>query len=190
VLLWTTSLSDPAWSDLGLGPWPALLHQGFLAQTWSGGVESRHVDTDSLLFIPSAWAFPDGADGGSGAHPSADKNPPRVIDPDGKPFTRLQPEAGGWMAGPFDRPGLYRLADSWFAANLATPPPTPTGSDWDAFREALGDSAWRRTTRISGSEGWRGLYGGIRLRLGLLLMTALLLFAEGIVSLRFSPSRN
>jgi hypothetical protein len=171
ILLWTTSLSNPAWSDLGLGPWPALMHQAFLEQAGTGGIEPRTVDTDSLVFLPSA-----------------DENPPRVMDPDGNPFSRLRAEAGGWIAGPFDQPGLYRVeGSSWLAAGLATPPATPTIADWNTFRESLGETARERTTRIDGDKDWRGLYGGLRLRLGLLLITALLLFAEGIVSLRLSP---
>jgi hypothetical protein len=196
LLLWTTSLSNPHWSDIGLGPWAALAHQAFLAKAWAAGIESRTVDTDSLLLLPALGTDAlDGKDGG-------DERPPHVIDPDGKPFTRIRSEPGGWVAGPFDKPGLYRVESSeaadpgttqWFAANLARPPAAATSDDWEVFRETIGKDAWKKTTVLKAGKDWRDLYGGLHLRLGLLGIAALLLFAEGVVSLRLThlpESRN
>jgi hypothetical protein len=192
ILLWTTSLSDPAWSRIGLGPWSPLLHQAFLEKSWASGVEPRAADTDSLVFLPAP-----------------DEEILRVTDPAGNPFPRLRREPGAWIAGPFDQPGLYRVESgdgssrassrsasqtSWLAVNLAAPvlsPSTPSeATAWKAFRTALGDKARDRMIRLEEGEDWRGLYGGIRLRTGLLILAALLLFAEGLVSLRLSPSRD
>jgi hypothetical protein len=196
LLLWTTSLSNPQWSDIGLGPWAALAHQAFLAKAWAAGIESRTVDTDSLRLLPTGGTAARGdMDGG-------EERPPHVIDPDGKAFTRLRSVPGGWVAGPFDKPGLYRVespedADpgetQWFAANLAPPPAAATSDDWRDFQEQIGAKAWSRTTILKAGKDWRDLYGGLRLRSVLLGIAALLLFAEGVVSLRLThlpESRN
>lgn len=186
LLVWTTSLSNPGWSDIGLGPWAVLAHQAVLADEGLSEGEERRVDTDSLAWWPASG--------------SAVETAPRVQDPAGRPFPRVAAEAGGWTLGPFPRAGLYRItphaqgapdarnADSvaWLAATLAPPPPPPREADWKAFEEALGPTAWARTRRIDASGDWRSLYGGVNARAALLALAALLLFAEGVVSLRLS----
>jgi hypothetical protein len=177
LLLWTTSLDDPAWSDLGLGPWPALMHAAFLdAGAQEGtGADLRAFDSDSSGFFPAADARAV-VTGPGGAHP-------------------WRAEAGGVRVGPFDRTGLYRVATaedtSWFAVRLAPARLSPAPDDaWKRFDAALGNVAASRTARLDGDREWRGLYGGFRLRSALLVLAALLLFAEGVVSLRLSPLRN
>jgi hypothetical protein len=78
--------------------------------------------------------------------------------------------------------------DSRLAVQLAAKNIDPGSSAMANFRAALGETASGQTRRLEAGEDWRGLYGGVRLRLGLLILTALLLFAEGVVSLRLSPS--
>lgn len=195
LLLWTTSLSDPAWSDLGLGPWPVLIHQGLFEGAWATGIASREVATDSLAWWP---ATPETAD-----------RPPYVWDPEGHPFPRVRGDAGGWWIGPFDRAGLYRIAagsgtagaeaasardadrrgsaaTAWLAVTLAAPPPPPDAGDWEAFRGILGPDAWSRVVRLEEGDDWRSLYEGVNLRFVLLMLAALLLFAEGVLSLRLA----
>lgn len=188
--LWTTSLSDPGWSDLGLGPWPALIHQGLYDDTWAAGIRSHHADSDSLVWWPATADAP--------------RTAPRVSDPDGNPFRRVRADAGGWWIGPFDQTGLYRITEDgphaddpasavvspsrsgWLAVRLATPPRPPGASDWEAFRDALGADAWDRVVRLEEDDDWRTLYEGVDLRLALLGLAALLLFAEGVLSLRLA----
>jgi hypothetical protein len=183
LLVWTTSLSDPGWSTIGLGPWAVLFHQAILETSWAAGVRSVAIDTDSLTWLQS----PSGMD----------LEPPRVLDPSGEPFVRRRAELGGWTLGPFDEPGLYRISnpgngasatsvESWLAVSIADPPLPPTKADWQAFEEAIGPEAWSRTLRIEPDDDWRTLYGGTPLRLPLLMLAALLLFAEGAVSLRLA----
>ncbi len=190
LLLWTTSLSDPEWSDLGLGPWPALIHQGLYADAWAAGIQSRHTHTDSLVWWPATADAPMTA--------------PRVTDPEGNPFRRVRADAGGWWIGPFDHAGLYRMTEGgvggdntpsgrsadaqsgWLAVRLAPPPRAPGAADWEAFREALGPDAWARVVRLEDDDDWRTLYEGVNLRFALLVLAALLLFAEGVLSLRLA----
>jgi hypothetical protein len=179
LLLWTTSLSNPAWSDLGLGPWAALLHQALVAGVWSEAVEPQRTETDSLFWIAS--------------HSAAEVDVPRIVDPRGETFTRVRAEAGGFTVGPFDEPGLYRIESprgGWLAVDVAQAPKPPAAADWKAFNEtfeqALGPEAATRIHRLRGEEDWRTLYGGVRLRVALIVLAALLLFAEGVVSLRLA----
>jgi len=188
LLLWTTSLADPAWSDLGLGPWPALVHQGLFEGAWAAGIQSHHADTDSLAWWPAR----------AGArNAGAGDRPPQVTDPDGDPFGRVRGDAGGWWIGPFDRPGLYRITPAatrdgmdgeaaWLAVGLATPPPAPRAADWAAFYEGLGPDARSRVVRLGEHDDWRTLYTGVNLRFALLALAALLLFTEGVLSLRLA----
>jgi hypothetical protein len=189
LLLWTTDIGDPEWSDIGLGPWAALMHQAFLGASnrgWAGGPASRALDSDSAGFFPGDEAAGDA---------------PVVRDPQGS-AAPWRPEPGGGRAGPFDRTGLHRLeypGDSarpglGFAVRLASgrlgPDPRGDKEPWDRFYAALGESAAARAARVSEPDQWRSLYGGFNLRLSLLILAALLLFAEGVVSLRLSPFRN
>jgi hypothetical protein len=182
LLLWTTDIGDPAWSDIAQGPWAALMHPAFFGRAWAGGPEPREVASDSTLFLP----VPEGESA-------------TLRGPDGNPTAAWHPEPGGGRAGPFDRTGLYRLETSRdtlrFAVNLAPSrlAPLQGGSArqaWNAFDEALGERAALQVERLDAASDWRGLYGGFRLRLTLLLLAALLLFAEGVVSLRLSPFRD
>jgi len=180
LLVWTTSLSTPAWSTIGLGPWAALAHQAVLEAGWSAGIEEHLVETDSSAWWPAR-------------NPGLDEAP-RVLDQYGTPFARVRPEANGWTIGPFDNPGLYRIdggpRTGWLAVSVADAPPAPTSADWERFEEALGAQAWARTVRhkvaLDANDDWRTLYDGVGLRLGLLALAALLLFAEGVVSLRLA----
>jgi hypothetical protein len=177
LLLWTTDIGNAEWSDIGLGPWAALMHQSFLGRTWAAGAEFRGVDSDSTLFVAHT------EDGGEA----------RVIDPQGN-LDSWTPEVGGGRAGPFDRTGLYQVeGGAIFAVNLATERLKPTeGKDeaWEGFYAALGEAGSAQTARINNPADWGTLYGGFSLRLTLLILAALLLFAEGVVSLRLSPFRN
>lgn len=188
LLLWTTDIGDPEWSDIALGPWAALMHQAFLGggmnPGWAGSPEPRALDSDSAGF------FALGEESGEA---------PVIRDPQGNPAALWRPEPGGGRAGPFDRIGLYRLESARdtirFAVNLAEnrldeDPLVPDRYAWGAFRTSLGEEAASRTARVSDPEAWRSLYGGFNLRSGLLVLAALLLFAEGLVSLRLSPFRN
>jgi hypothetical protein len=82
-----------------------------LEGSWAAGVEARRADTDSLVFWPATGR--------------ATETPPRVFDPEGRPFARVRGDAGGWTIGPFDLPGLYRIAaedgesgaDAWQASD-------------------------------------------------------------------------
>lgn len=184
LLVWTTHLDDPAWTDIGLGPWPALLHAAFLeagapegARAARDEADLRTLDSDSSLFFATADA--------------------RAVlrGPDGSPSSHWRPESGGGRAGPFDRTGLYRVESSddtsWFAVRLAPARLSPAPSDaWKRFDAALGATAASRTARLNEVREWTRLYGGFRLRFALLILAALLLFAEGAVSLRLSPFRN
>ena len=53
--------------------------------------------------------------------------------------------------------------------------------------EGLGESRSQVLVREADAD-WRTLYGGFRLRLPLLILAALLLFLEGVVSLRMRPA--
>ncbi len=185
ILLWTTSLSEPTWSDIGLGPWAALAHQAILAKAWAAGIESRSIDTDSQLVIADADKG-EGEDVGEGTL--------RVFGPQGDRFREMRGEPGGWILGPFNRQGVYRVESAhdttWFAATLAEPPPPFQASDRVRFRELLGETAGRQTLLLDADEDWRKLYGGVRLRSVLLGIAALLLFAEGVVSLRLTNLSN
>jgi hypothetical protein len=182
LLLWTTDIGDPEWSDLGLGPWATLMHQGFIGRTWRAGAEARAAESDSAVF----FALPDEAE-------------PRVRDPLGSAFSRWSREPGGVRLGPFDRTGLYHLETETdtipFAVNLAAvrlEEPTEDAREdaWESLDSALGPVAAAQTARLNATDDWHDLYGGFRLRTSLLVLAALLLLAEGIVSLRLSPFRS
>jgi len=190
VLLWTTDITDPEWSDIGMGPWAALLHQSFLARAGSAGVEERAVDSDSSLFL--------NLPGNAGEEASS----PRVIDPQGSPVALWKPEpegGGSGRIGPFDRTGLYRLETDGdttvFAVRLADsrlmpPGEAATEEAWSRLDSTLGKAAAAQTARLANPLEWRGLYSGFNLRFSLLILAALLLFAEGLVSLRLSAFRS
>jgi len=174
ILVWTTSLDHGEWSDLGLGPWPTLMHQAFAGGDWEAGTESRSVASDSFVFIPAS-----------------DEAEPRVFDDQGNPFTRVQRDPSGWRVGPFDRLGLYRIASlpgnakdtSWFSVQLPESRLRPENPDSRIrFRERL-DKLKSQTAFLPFDRNLPTLYGGRKLRLWILALTALLLLMEGVVSL-------
>ncbi len=176
LLLWLTALDDPDWSDFALGPWPALLHQAFAADAWSAGVAPFGTASGTSLFLPAA-----------------DDTPLRVLSPEGIPVESMIPEPGGVRVGPFESAGNHAVVQGRDTAWLAVHPPLVAAPDavdgWRMLHEALGSEVAARTVRVD-ADDWRRPYGGERLRLWLLLAAALLLFAEGVVSLRLSSHRN
>jgi hypothetical protein len=173
ILLWTTDIDDPEWTDAGLGPWPALIHQAFSA----GGAEPelRFTDADSL------WTFP-----------ASESGELRVTDPGGAPFPRVRRDPSGWRIGPFDLPGLYRAAadgDTAVAA-VGVDRRHAIPEDGEAARQRFLESLEETRARVllRPASAAAGLYGGLRLRLWVLALAALLLLAEGVVSLGLRPA--
>ena len=175
LLLWTTDVDDPEWTDLGAGPWVSLAHQAFLSGTWTSGIGLKTVASDSVLRIPA----PEGAK-------------VRVIDPDGNAFPGLSGPPGNRMAGPFEHLGVYGVETgsdtARIAVILAENRTAPAPRRWEEER-----ARFLAAAEFQGRVVFRGAgevspgYGGTRLRLGMLLLAALLLFAEGAVSLRLAP---
>jgi hypothetical protein len=189
LLLWTTDVDDPDWTDLGLGPWVVLINQAFAAGTWNSGIGIQGVASDSAFLLLAS-----------------ESDEVHVTDPAGSPFQGLERDPQGWRIGPFDRLGLYRIEwhhggttpgtpddTSWLAVNLAAnrlpselqSEPSATRAQ-DRFLSALGPLRSQVVIREAGDD-WRNLYGGFRLRTWMLVAAALLLFLEGLVSLRLRP---
>ncbi len=176
LLLWTTDVDDPTWTDLGLGPWVALVHQAFISGTWTSGIGMQSVASDSTFVIAAE-----------------ESDVVRVVDPSGT-TAKISKDAEGWRAGPFDRLGLYRIEHtrenrvdtSWLSVHLDQEHLSADDGAKDRFLAALGDSRKQVAVREAG-DGWRFLYGGFRLRLSMLILAALLLLLEGVVSLRLRP---
>ncbi len=177
LLLWTTDVNNPDWTDLGLGPWLALVHQAFAAGTWSAGSGLLEVASDSVFH----W---------SGAEDTA----LRVRDPQGAEFFRVRRDPGGWSLGPFDRLGIYSVATGSDTLRLAVrlqPGPAPAAAAWKGERARfLAEwGALRPRLFLRRADAAGPLYGGWRLRTALLVTAALLLLLEGFISLRLAPGR-
>ncbi len=178
LLLWTTDINDREWTDLGLGPWPALIHPAFVSGSSMVHSGLQWVASDSTFLLASG-----------------ESDELRVTDETGTTFSRTQRDPDGWRIGPFDHLGIYRLelhrdkgADtSWLAVGLAENRLQTEEGSKGRFMEGLGESRSQVLVREADAD-WRTLYGGFRLRLPLLILAALLLFLEGVVSLRLRPA--
>ena len=178
LLLWTTDVDDPSWTDVGLGPWVALIHQIYAEGTWSSGIGMQWIASDSSLLLPAS-----------------ESDEIRMIDPSGSPLPQPGRDPEGWRAGPFDRLGTYRVErrerdridTSWIAVGLASNRLQPGTDDRERFLSAMEAVETRITLREAGGT-WQNLYGGFRLRTWLLGVAALLLFLEGVISLRLRPA--
>ncbi len=170
-------MDDPDWTDLGLGPWVALIHQSLTGGSGNSAIGMQEVASDSVFLVPAS-----------------ESDEVRIMDPSGAPFQRLERDPDGWRAGPFDRLGLYRIDrnhgnnrdTSWLAVGLAKDRMQPDKGARDHFLSSLGELRSKVAIRDAGDD-LRGLYGGFRLRTWMLIAAALLLFLEGKVSLRLRP---
>jgi hypothetical protein len=177
LLLWTTDVDDPKWTDLGLGPWVALMHQAFISGDWTSGPGVQWIASDSTALV------------------STESGEILVTSAAGAPFQRLRRDPEGWSIGPFDRLGLYRVESgrekgrdtSWLAVGLTPGRFQPDDGARERFLSALGKLRSRVAIREA-DEGWRNLYAGFRLKLWMLTAAALLLFLEGLISLRLRPA--
>jgi hypothetical protein len=177
VLLWTTDIDDLDWSDLGIHPITPLLHQVF-QESGAAGMTAEGAASDSVYTLTMEEA---------GARPA-------VVDPEGRPFTRVRIDGARLRIGPFDKLGLHRVITGRdtqaFAVNLAKSGPSAAkAGDWGRWNEGSreeflkGLEAFKDRVRVTFPESAADVRAAVRpLWKFFFLAAILLLFFEGLVS--------
>ena len=176
LLVWTTDLNNPESSDLGFGLWPALVNQHFSGGIRTQGIGLQQIASDStwLLLAPESESI-------------------KVLDPEGHPFPRVRPVPTGWQIGPFDQLGLYQVQmekDSLRQAIHLDPHRVVRNlspSLREDFLASLGPQR-AQVHLLQSDPRWTALYHGFHFRWILLLIAALLLLVEGMVSVGLRPT--
>ncbi len=171
MLLWLTDLDDLGWTNLGINPVTPLLHHHFHSSHWSDAWKNFSVSSDSTLELELGPEY----------------FPPRVTDPEGRPFDRVASGQGTLRIGPFPRLGFYSIAGATdtlrLAVNVFSSGSSSTPFDWDTALEPLAD--YREKIRvIPFADSMEALVDSYYPLWKILILAAIsLLFAEGMVSI-------
>ncbi len=178
ILLWLTDIDDLEWTNLGLSPVTPLLHHHFHSSHWSDAWKNFTSASDSVMELQLGPEF----------------FPPKVTDPDGRPFQGVSASQGTLILGPFPRLGLYAIAGSHDTLHLAVNAfPSASSAlpiDWDSALRPL-EKYGARVQIIPYRDSLAALQDSFSpLWRALILAAILLLFAEGLVSAFMSFRRK